>query len=84
MWLLSIQELLNTSKKYKIMKSISPNLNLMIKACEKSIKNINSRFWRNRKSSSIKKGTKDFVTNADKNVEKVLINELIEKKIFVY
>ena len=33
-------------KKYKIMNSISANLNKMIKAAEKASKNINKRFWR--------------------------------------
>ena len=58
------------------MKSISPNLNLMIKACEKASKVLIRDFGELENLQGSKKGPKDFVTNADKKVEKILINEL--------
>ena len=63
------------------MNSISPNLNLMIKACEKASKILIRDFGEIENLQVSKKGPKDFVTNADKKVEKVLINELSKKKI---
>ncbi len=62
------------------MKSISPNLNLMIKACEKASKVLIRDFGELENLQVSKKGPKDFVTNADKKVEKILINELSKKK----
>tara|TARA_B100000401_G_scaffold401262_1_gene313494 strand:+ start:874 stop:1608 length:735 start_codon:yes stop_codon:yes gene_type:complete len=62
------------------MKSISPNLNLMIKACEKSSKVLIRDFGEVENLQVSKKGPKDFVTNTDKKVEKILINELSKKK----
>ena len=62
------------------MKSISPNLNLMIKACEKASKVVIRDFGEIENLQVSKKGPRDFVTNADKKVEKILINELSKKK----
>ncbi len=62
------------------MKSISPNLNIMIKACEKASKTLIRDFGEIENLQVSKKGPKDFVTNADKNVEKILIKELSKKK----
>ena len=62
------------------MNIISPNLNIMIKACEKAFKNNNQRFWGIRKFTSSVKGPRDFVTNSDKKVEKILIEELSKSK----
>ena len=58
------------------MKSISPNLNLMIKACEKASKIIIKDFGEVENLQVSKKGPRDFVTKTDKNVEKILIDEL--------
>tara|TARA_B100000029_G_scaffold273279_1_gene268063 strand:+ start:2241 stop:2975 length:735 start_codon:yes stop_codon:yes gene_type:complete len=65
------------------MKSISPNLNLMIKACEKAGKILIRDFGEVENLQVSKKGPKDFVTNADKKVEKILINELSKKKFSI-
>ena len=62
------------------MNSISPNLNIMIKACEKASKVIIRDFGEIEKLQVSKKGPKDFVTNADKKVEKILIEELLKYK----
>ena len=62
------------------MKSISPNLNIMIKACEKASKIIIRDFGELENLQVSKKGPKDFVTNADKKVEQALIKELSKKK----
>ena len=62
-----------------IMKSISPNLNIMIKACEKASKALIRDFGEVENLQVSRKGPKDFVTNADKKVEKILINELAKK-----
>ena len=62
------------------MKSISPNLNIMIKACEKASKILIRDFGEVENLQVSKKGPMDFVTNADKKVEKILINELSKKK----
>tara|TARA_Y100000590_G_scaffold1599_1_gene1972 strand:+ start:2346 stop:3080 length:735 start_codon:yes stop_codon:yes gene_type:complete len=62
------------------MKSISPNLNIMIKACEKASKVLIRDFGELENLQVSKKGPKDFVTNADKKVEQILINELSKKK----
>ena len=61
------------------MNSISPNLNLMIKACEKASKVLIRDFGEIENLQLSKKGPKDFVTNADKKVEKILISELSKK-----
>ena len=62
------------------MNSISPNLNLMIKACEKASKVIIRDFGELEKLQVSKKGPKDFVTKTDKRVEKILIDELTKSK----
>ena len=62
------------------MNSISPNLNLMIKACEKASKVLIRDFGELENLQVSKKGPKDFVTNSDKKTEKVLINELTKNK----
>ena len=60
--------------------SISSNLNLMIKAAEKASKSVIRDFGEIEKLQVSKKGTKDFVTKTDKNVEKILIDELSKSK----
>ena len=62
------------------MNSISPNLNLMIKACEKASKIIKRDFGEIENLQISKKGPKDFVTKTDKKVEKILIEELSKAK----
>ena len=62
------------------MNSISPNLNLMIKACEKASKVIIRDFGELENLQVSKKGPKDFVTSSDKKVENIIINELIKHK----
>ena len=65
------------------MKSISPNLNLMIKASEKAAKILIRDFGEVENLQVSKKGPRDFVTNADKKVEKILITELSKKKFTI-
>ncbi len=62
------------------MQSISSNLNLMIKACEKASKVIIRDFGELENLQVSKKGPRDFVTKTDKRVEKILINELSKSK----
>ena len=62
------------------MNSISPNLNLMIKACEKASKVIVRDFGELENLQVSKKGPKDFVTKTDKRVENILIEELSKSK----
>ena len=62
------------------MNSISPNLNIMIKACEKASKAIIRDFGEIENLQVSKKGPKDFVTKTDKKVEKILIEELSKAK----
>ena len=62
------------------MNSISPNLNLMIKACEKASRVIIRDFGELENLQVSKKGPKDFVTKTDKRVEKILIDELTKSK----
>ena len=52
------------------MNSISPNLNLMIKACEKASKILIRDFGEIEKLQVSKKGPSDFVTNSDLKAEK--------------
>ena len=67
------------------MNSISANLNLMIKACEKASKIIVRDFGEIENLQVSKKGPKDFVTKTDKRVESILIEELSKsKKILVH
>ena len=62
------------------MNSISPSLNLMIKACEKASKVIIRDFGEIENLQVSKKGPRDFVTKTDKRVEKILIDELSKSK----
>ncbi len=62
------------------MNSISANLNIMIKACEKASKFIIRDFGELENLQVSKKGPKDFVTKTDKKVEEILINELSKTK----
>ena len=65
------------------MNSISPNLNIMIKACEKASKVLIRDFGEVENLQVSKKGPKDFVTNTDNKVEKILIKELSVKKFSI-
>ena len=58
------------------MKSISANLNVMIKASEKASKILIRDFGEIEKLQVSKKGPSDFVTNSDLKVEKIIIDEL--------
>ena len=58
------------------MNSISPNLNVMIKACEKASKVLIRDFGEIEKLQVSKKGPLDFVTNSDLKAEKIIIDEL--------
>ena len=60
--------------------SISSNLNLMIKATEKASKSVIRDFGEVENLQVSKKGPKDFVTKTDKQVEKILIEELSKSK----
>ena len=62
------------------MNSISPNLNIMIKACEKASKVIIRDFGEIENLQVSKKGPRDFVTKTDIRVEKILIEELSKSK----
>ena len=62
------------------MKSISPNLNIMIKACEKASKILIRDFGEIENLQVSKKGPRDFVTNSDKKAEKIIIEELLKSK----
>ena len=62
------------------MNSISPTLNIMIKACEKVSKVIIRDFGEVENLQVAKKGPKDFVTKTDKRVEEILIQELSKSK----
>ena len=62
------------------MNSISPNLNIMIKAAEKASKVIIRDFGELENLQVSKKGPMDFVTKTDKRVEKILIEELSNAK----
>ena len=64
------------------MNSISPNLNLMIKACEKASKVIIRDFGEIENLQVSKKGPKDFVTNSDVKAEKIIILILVKIIIF--
>ena len=58
------------------MKSISANLNIMIKASEKASKVLIRDFGEIEKLQVSKKGPFDFVTNSDLKTEKIIIEEL--------
>jgi len=62
------------------MNSISPNLNIMIKAAEKASKVLIRDFGEVEKLQVSVKGPSDFVTNTDKKVEKIIIEELTKSK----
>ena len=62
------------------MNSISPNLNIMIKAAEKASKVIIRDFGELEKLQVSAKGPSDFVTNSDKKVEKIIIEELTKSR----
>ena len=62
------------------MNSISPNLNIMIKACEKAAKVIIRDFGEIENLQVSRKGPKDFVTKTDMRVERILIEELSKSK----
>tara|TARA_B100000700_G_scaffold23691_1_gene22986 strand:+ start:792 stop:1538 length:747 start_codon:yes stop_codon:yes gene_type:complete len=62
------------------MNLISPNLNIMIKACEKASKVIIRDFGELENLQVLKKGPRDFVTKTDKRAEKILIEELQKAK----
>ena len=58
------------------MNSISANLNVMIKACEKASRVLVRDFGELEKLQVSKKGPRDFVTNSDIKAEKIIIEEL--------
>ena len=62
------------------MQSISPHLNIMIKACEKASKVLIRDFGEVEKLQVSNKGPSDFVTNADLKTEKIIIEELKKTK----
>tara|TARA_Y100000817_G_C16716456_1_gene481674 strand:+ start:63 stop:803 length:741 start_codon:yes stop_codon:yes gene_type:complete len=62
------------------MNSISPNLNIMIKASEKASKALIRDFGEIEKLQVSVKGPSDFVSNADTKAEKIIIEELIKSK----
>ena len=62
------------------MNSISPNLNIMIKACEKASKTIIRDFGEVENLQVSRKGPRDFVTKTDKRVESILIDELSKSR----
>ena len=62
------------------MNSISPNLNIMIKASEKASKFLIRDFGEIEKLQVSKKGPNDFVTNADLKTEKIILDELRKAK----
>ena len=62
------------------MNSISPNLNIMIKASEKASKILIRDFGELEKLQVSVKGPHDFVSNADKKCEKIIINELLKTR----
>ena len=62
------------------MNSISPNLNIMIKASEKVSKILIRDFGEIEKLQVSKKGPLDFVTNSDLKTEKIIIEELKKAK----
>ena len=60
------------------MNSISPELNIMIKASEKASKALIRDFGEVEKLQVSAKAPADFVTNADFKAEKIIIEELIK------
>ena len=62
------------------MNSISPNLNIMIKASEKASKVLIRDFGEIEKLQVSKKGPRDFVTNADLKTEKIILDDIKKSK----
>ena len=62
------------------MNTISPFLNIMIKASEKASKVVIRDFGEIENLQVAKKGPRDFVTKTDKRVEEILIDELSKAK----
>ena len=62
------------------MNSISPNLNIMIKASEKASKSLIRDFGEVEKLQVSIKGPSDFVSSADTKAEKIIIEELTKSK----
>ena len=62
------------------MNSISPNLNIMIKASEQASKVLIRDFGEIEKLQVSKKGPNDFVTNADLKTEKIILDMLRKAK----
>ena len=62
------------------MNSISPNLNIMIKASQKASKALIRDFGEIEKLQVSIKGPSNFVSNADTNAEKIIIEELMKAK----
>ena len=62
------------------MNSISANLNIMIKASEKASKVLIRDFGEVENLQVSAKGPSDFVTNADKKAEKIIIEELSKSR----
>ncbi len=62
------------------MNSISPNLNIMIKASEKASKALIRDYGEIEKLQVSIKGPSDFVTSADTRTEKIIIEELAKAK----
>ena len=62
------------------MNSISPNLNIMIKASEQASKGLIRDFGEIEKLQVSKKGPHDFVTNADLKTEKIILDVLRKAK----
>ena len=62
------------------MNSISPFLNIMIKASEKASRVAIRDFGEIENLQVAKKGPRDFVTKTDKRVEEILIDELSKAK----
>ena len=62
------------------MHSISANLNIMIRASEKASKALIRDFGEIEKLQVSLKGPSDYVSNADKKAEKIIINELVKAR----
>ena len=62
------------------MKLNSANINVIVKACRKASKTLIRDFGEIENLQVSLKGPGDFVTNCDKKVEKVLIDELLKAR----
>ena len=62
------------------MKLNSANINVMVKACRKASKTLIRDFGEVENLQVSLKGPGDFVTNCDKKVEKILIDELLKAR----